>query len=169
MVRLCLTKSEVELMHLLQKWGLVPSWTKRPPEKPLSTFNARDDSVSSGKGMWGGLRNKRCVIVAQGCVAPFPGNRGTDGGCRFYEWLVKGKEKLPHFTKPKEQPLMVMAGLWDEAKCVLPPPSLATPANPASQVRRRFRHLQVLHDHHDFVQQAALLRASLPPPQSRSR
>lgn len=58
------------LTDRVQKWGLVPSWTKRPPEKPLSTFNAREESVASGSGMWAGLRGKhRCVVVAQGRVA----------------------------------------------------------------------------------------------------
>ncbi|KAM0753918.1 DUF159-domain-containing protein [Meredithblackwellia eburnea MCA 4105] len=82
----------------LMKWGLVPSWTKRAPEKPLQTINCRDDTLFSGQGMWSPIRgSKRCVVVAQG----------------FYEWLAKGKEKIPHFTKLKDDKLMVMAGLWD--------------------------------------------------------
>ena len=32
---------------------------------------------------------------------------------RYYEWLKKGKERLPHLTKPKEDRLMLLAGLWD--------------------------------------------------------
>ena len=32
---------------------------------------------------------------------------------RFYEWLSKGKEKLPHFTKLPDGQLMVLAGLYD--------------------------------------------------------
>ena len=55
---------------LAQKWGLIPSWTKRQPEKPLNTINCRSDTLASGKGMWSGLRNtKRCVVVAQGFVS----------------------------------------------------------------------------------------------------
>ncbi len=32
---------------------------------------------------------------------------------RYYEWLKKGKERLPHFTKHKDGRLMLLAGLWD--------------------------------------------------------
>jgi putative SOS response-associated peptidase YedK len=32
---------------------------------------------------------------------------------RYYEWLSKGKDKLPHFTKHKGGRLMLMAGLYD--------------------------------------------------------
>lgn len=33
---------------------------------------------------------------------------------RYYEWLKKGKERLPHFTRPKDgTKLMLLAGLWD--------------------------------------------------------
>ena len=33
--------------------------------------------------------------------------------CRYYEWLKKGKERLPHFTKRADGKLMLLAGLWD--------------------------------------------------------
>jgi putative SOS response-associated peptidase YedK len=42
-------------------------------------------------------QKKRCIIVAQG----------------FYEWLKKGKDKVPHFVKRKDGKLMCFAGLWD--------------------------------------------------------
>lgn len=33
---------------------------------------------------------------------------------RYYEWLKKGKERLPYFTRPKDNnKLMLLAGLWD--------------------------------------------------------
>lgn len=32
---------------------------------------------------------------------------------RYYEWLTKGKDKLPHFMKHKDGKLMLMAGLYD--------------------------------------------------------
>ena len=88
----------------VMKWGLVPSWMKEPPAKPLNTINARDDKVDSGEGMWRNLRSSnRCVVVAQG----------------FYEWQVKGKDKLPHFTKLRDDKLMIIAGMHDSASCVL--------------------------------------------------
>ena len=32
---------------------------------------------------------------------------------RYYEWLNRGKSKLPHFTKRKDGKLLLMAGLYD--------------------------------------------------------
>jgi hypothetical protein len=41
---------------------------------------------------------------------------------RFYEWLEKGKTKVPHFTKMGgEREPMVMAGLWDSVTFVALP------------------------------------------------
>lgn len=34
---------------------------------------------------------------------------------RYYEWLKKGKERLPHFTKRKDGQLLLLAGLYDRA------------------------------------------------------
>ncbi|CAK3750409.1 Hypothetical predicted protein [Lecanosticta acicola] len=84
------------------RWGLVPFWTKRPPDygSQMRTINCRDDSLIENRGMWNTMKQrKRCVVVAEG----------------FYEWLKKnnGKEKIPHFTKRKDGQLMCFAGLWD--------------------------------------------------------
>lgn len=32
---------------------------------------------------------------------------------RYYEWLNRGKDKLPHFTKHRDGKLMLIAGLYD--------------------------------------------------------
>lgn len=82
------------------KWGLIPFWTKRNPDygSMMKTMNCRDDSLIENRGMWNIMKQKkRCIVVADG----------------FYEWLKKGKEKVPHFTKRKDGQLMCMAGLWD--------------------------------------------------------
>lgn len=34
----------------------------------------------------------------------------------YYEWLTKGKEKLPHFTKREDELLLLMAGLYDSVE-----------------------------------------------------
>ncbi|KAF9451316.1 DUF159-domain-containing protein [Macrolepiota fuliginosa MF-IS2] len=79
------------------KWGLVPHWSKHE-DKTLSTTNARSENLVEGGGMWGSLRGtKRCVIPCQG----------------YYEWLTKGKHKIPHYTKRKDGGLMLLAGLYD--------------------------------------------------------
>ncbi|GAA5972219.1 hypothetical protein JCM21900_006224 [Sporobolomyces salmonicolor] len=87
-------RCELELL----KWGLIPSWYTAPPSTPPSTINAQCESVFEGKPTWRGPReNKRCVVVAQG----------------FYEWLQKGKGKVPHFVKRADAKLMTFAGLYD--------------------------------------------------------
>ncbi|KAG9236393.1 hypothetical protein BJ875DRAFT_420195 [Amylocarpus encephaloides] len=81
-------------------WGLIPFWTKRNPNygSLMKTINCRDDSLIENRGMWTTMKQrKRCIVVAQG----------------FYEWLKKGKEKVPHYTKRKDGQLMCFAGLWD--------------------------------------------------------
>lgn len=111
-----------EVRYKLQsmKWGLVPFWTKRNPDygSMMKTINCRDDSLIENKGMWTTMKQrKRCIIVAQG----------------FYEWLKKGKDKVPHFTKRKDGQLMCFAGLWDcvqyEGICGQTPPKKKTIAN----------------------------------------
>lgn len=85
------------------KWGLIPFWTKRSPDygSMMRTINCRDDSLIENRGMWTTMKQrKRCIVIAQG----------------FYEWLKKGKEKVPHFVKRKDGQLMLFAGLWDCVK-----------------------------------------------------
>ena len=91
-----------EIRYKLQtmKWGLIPFWTKRNPDygSLMKTINCRDDSLYENKGMWTTMKQrKRCIVVAQG----------------FYEWLNKGKQKVPHYIKRKDGQLMCAAGLWD--------------------------------------------------------
>ncbi|KAJ6257362.1 hypothetical protein Dda_8251 [Drechslerella dactyloides] len=85
------------------KWGLIPFWTKRNPDYPtmLKTINCRDDSLYDNKGMWTSMKNKkRCIVIAQG----------------FFEWLKKGKDRVPHFTKRADGQLLYIAGLWDSVR-----------------------------------------------------
>lgn len=89
--------------HILQgmKWGLIPFWTKRPPDNmsQLKTINCRDDSLIENRGMWNSMKGrKRCIIPVQG----------------YYEWFKKGpKEKIPHFTRHRDGKMMLLAGLYD--------------------------------------------------------
>ncbi|TCD68996.1 hypothetical protein EIP91_009218 [Steccherinum ochraceum] len=83
-------------MHTM-KWGLVPHWAKHE-DKTLNTTNARSENLVDGGGMWGSIKGrKRCAIPCEG----------------YFEWLKKGKERLPHFTKQKNGKLMLLAGLYD--------------------------------------------------------
>ncbi|KAK7039213.1 hypothetical protein VNI00_010118 [Paramarasmius palmivorus] len=81
---------EPELVMQSMKWGLVPHWSKHE-DKTLNTTNARSEYLAEGGGIWASMKGKR----------------------RYYEWLTKGKDKLPHFTKHKDGRLMLLAGLYD--------------------------------------------------------
>ncbi|KAH9477014.1 Abasic site processing protein [Psilocybe cubensis] len=78
------------LIMQTMKWGLVPHWSK-VEDKSLNTTNARSENLIAGGGMWASIKGKQ----------------------RYYEWLTKGKDKLPHFTKRKDGKLLLMAGLYD--------------------------------------------------------
>ncbi len=32
---------------------------------------------------------------------------------RYYEWLKKGSQRIPYFTRHKDQRLMLLAGMYD--------------------------------------------------------
>ncbi|KAM0135010.1 hypothetical protein ACHAP3_005100 [Botrytis cinerea] len=94
------TNEAVQYKLQSMKWGLIPFWTKRNPDygSMMKTINCRDDSLVENRGMWNTMKQKkRCIVVAEG----------------FYEWLKKGKEKIPHYIKRKDGQLLCMAGLWD--------------------------------------------------------
>lgn len=129
------------VMHSM-RWGLVPHWNKAEPPT-LNTINARAENLEEGGGMWGTVKGrKRCVVVVQGCVShnlslshsfpvPFPffsvvvyareinadvvclTRPGGVGTCRYYEWLKKGTQRTPHFTRHSDGRLMLFAGLYD--------------------------------------------------------
>ncbi|TBU59863.1 hypothetical protein BD310DRAFT_947640 [Dichomitus squalens] len=88
----------VQVVMQTMRWGLVPHFSKHE-DGSLKTINARCEALmGEGRGMWASIKGKkRCAVVCQG----------------YYEWVKKGKERLPHLTKAKEDRLMLLAGLWD--------------------------------------------------------
>ncbi|GAO49844.1 DUF159-domain-containing protein [Saitoella complicata NRRL Y-17804] len=100
------TASSPPLVLEAAKWGLIPFWTKSPPNyaQGLKTINARDDSITSDRSMWHAMRDrKRCVVFCRG----------------YFEWLKKGEGKMgkvPYFMKRKDGGLVAMAGLWDRVR-----------------------------------------------------
>ncbi|KAF7320984.1 LigB domain-containing protein [Mycena chlorophos] len=86
-----------ELVLSTMRWGLIPHFAKFE-DKNLNTTNARSENLIDGGGMWASIKGgKRCAVPCQG----------------YYEWLTKGTKKTPHYIKPKDGRLMLMAGLWD--------------------------------------------------------
>ena len=80
----------------LLRWGLVPSWAKRP-DTGLKMINARLETVSERPAFRRAFERYRCLIVADG----------------FYEWQpMPGGPKQPfHITRGGGE-LFSFAGLW---------------------------------------------------------
>ncbi|KIK54590.1 hypothetical protein GYMLUDRAFT_87947 [Collybiopsis luxurians FD-317 M1] len=108
-----------QLVMQTMKWGLVPHWSKFE-DKNLNTMNARSENLISGGGMWNSIKGrKRCVVVCQGYHLFTHSQRYFQSFSyfhRYYEWLSKGRDKLPHFTKPKNGKVMLLAGLYDSVQ-----------------------------------------------------
>ena len=60
------------------RWGFIPSWAK-DPNAFFNMINARAESVADKPAFKDALRNRRCLVVADG----------------FYEWVLEGKVKQP--------------------------------------------------------------------------
>ncbi|CCM03223.1 uncharacterized protein FIBRA_05348 [Fibroporia radiculosa] len=91
--------SSAPLILQTMKWGLVPHWSKHE-DKSMNTTNARSENLVERGGMWASIKGrKRCAVVCEG----------------YFEWLKKGKNRFPHFTKHKSGNLMLLAGLYDRA------------------------------------------------------
>ncbi|KAI0027733.1 hypothetical protein K488DRAFT_90516 [Vararia minispora EC-137] len=95
------SESARPLVLRTMKWGVVPHWSKTE-DNNLSTINARAENLTEAgsSGMWGSIKGKkRCAVLAQG----------------YYEWLKKGKERVPYFTRHRDGKLALFAGLYDIA------------------------------------------------------
>ena len=82
----------------LLRWGLVPYFAKAIKALPLM-INARVEGVAKNAAFRDALREKRCLIPADG----------------FYEWQKAGplgKRKVPHFIGLESGAPFAMAGLW---------------------------------------------------------
>lgn len=92
------TEDGAELVPM--RWGLVPSWWKKPLKELPATFNARAETVAEKPMFRSAFKARRCIIPASG----------------FYEWTGAPGSKTPHyFTAPSGEPL-AFAALWEQAK-----------------------------------------------------
>ncbi|KAG2121299.1 hypothetical protein DEU56DRAFT_834321 [Suillus clintonianus] len=86
--------SSPDLQMQTMRWGIPYG---KVHAKNQQAINARSENIMEGAGMWNKYRSSnRCVVVSQG----------------YYEWQIKGKDKLPHFTKHADGKAMLMAGLY---------------------------------------------------------
>ena len=77
------------------RWGLVPSWAK---DEKMKFINARSETAHEKPSFKNSLRNKRCLIPADG----------------FLEW--QGAQKQPCYIYLRDQTLFGFAGLWSTWK-----------------------------------------------------
>jgi putative SOS response-associated peptidase YedK len=81
------------------RWGLIPAWWSKPlKEMKLVTFNARSETVDTKPMFRAAFKKNRCIIPASG----------------YYEWQTIGKEKLPWYFTAKHEPILSIAGIWNE-------------------------------------------------------
>lgn len=94
-----LTIRDGRLQLTRKVWGLVPSWAK-DPAVGVKMFNARSETVREKPAYSEAFEKRRCVVPISG----------------FYEWqsLRELKRKKPYFVSPKESPVMLLAGLWED-------------------------------------------------------
>ncbi len=84
----------------LYNWGLIPNWIKsseQAEDMRLKTVNARAESVFEKPSFKGPIRDKRCLVVADG----------------FFEWRGVGSKNYPYYIKLKDNSAFAFAGLWD--------------------------------------------------------
>lgn len=80
----------------LVRWGLIPSWST-DPAIGNRLLNARSETVAEKPSFRAALRQRRCLVVADG----------------FFEWRTQGRKKLPcWFHRPDGRPFG-LAGLWE--------------------------------------------------------
>jgi putative SOS response-associated peptidase YedK len=80
------------------RWGLVPSWWKKPLNELPSTFNARAETVAEKPMFRSAFKSRRCIIPASG----------------FYEWTGKPGAKTPHYFSASDGRPLALAGLWEK-------------------------------------------------------
>jgi putative SOS response-associated peptidase YedK len=79
-------------------WGLIPSWAK-DPSIGGKMFNARSETAAEKPSFRTAMRQRRCIIPADG----------------FYEWQATGsKTKQPIYFSMADEGLFGFAGLWEE-------------------------------------------------------
>lgn len=82
------------------RWGLVPSWWRKPLKDMPATFNARAETVAEKPMFRIAFKSRRYIIAA----------------CGFYEWTGAPGSKTPHyFTAPSGEPL-AFAALWSRRR-----------------------------------------------------
>jgi putative SOS response-associated peptidase YedK len=105
------------------KWGFIPWWADEP-SIGNRMINARAESLAEKPAFRDSLREKRCLILADG----------------WYEWRGKGKDRVPvHFRLSDGRPFGI-AGLWDRWSRVTPALETCTVVTTNASTRARAVH-----------------------------
>lgn len=78
------------------RWGLVPSWAN-DPSVGAKMINARCETIAEKPSYKDALRNRRCLIIADG----------------YYEWMKSERGKVPMRFEMLGGKAFVFAGLWE--------------------------------------------------------
>lgn len=79
-----------------RRWGLIPSWAN-DPAIGNRMINARSDSLAAKPAFKDSVRERRCVVLADG----------------YYEWSGTGMTRAPYFFHMSGNAPFAIAGLWD--------------------------------------------------------
>jgi putative SOS response-associated peptidase YedK len=94
-----LVMSEGKTTIVPMRWGLIPSWWKKPlKEFKLATFNARAETIEEKATYKSAFKRRRCIIPASG----------------YYEWETTPSGKQPHYYTRTDGKLIGIAGIWEE-------------------------------------------------------
>ncbi len=95
-----IVNSEEPTRFDLYNWGLIPNWVKSSEQAEnirLKTVNARAESVFEKSSFKGPIKDKRCLVVADG----------------FFEWREVGGKSYPYYIKLNDNSAFTFAGIWD--------------------------------------------------------
>lgn len=83
----------------LFRWGLIPFWAK---DKKIGykMINARSETAGEKPAFRQALQKRRCLWPIDG----------------YYEWIKKGKEKIPYRVTSRQDKIFTIAGLWETWK-----------------------------------------------------
>ena len=81
---------------VLLRWGLIPEWTRDPPDLPL-LINARRETIATKPSFRDAFQHRRGIVIADG----------------FYEWKSDAGGKRPFWIHLPAAKPFAMAAIWD--------------------------------------------------------
>tara|TARA_B100001250_G_scaffold391968_1_gene393358 strand:- start:4163 stop:4810 length:648 start_codon:yes stop_codon:yes gene_type:complete len=83
----------------LFNWGLIPHWAKDTNQANRirrMTYNAKSETVNQKPSFKFSIKNKKCLIIANG----------------FYEWQATNKGKICYYITSSDSNIIAFAGIW---------------------------------------------------------